>query len=102
MPSISKEAGQHSLSQKISQETDFQTLDGKSLKIDMMRREMKKLRYGENKALDCKYIHLPYTGDEMAMVVLLPNTVTGLLKMEKKIDVQKLNQCIKDVSSQLL
>ncbi|KAH3729964.1 hypothetical protein DPMN_055942 [Dreissena polymorpha] len=35
----------------------------------------------------------------MAMLVLLPDTVTGLLKMEKHLYAQRLNQCIKDVSS---
>ncbi|XP_052242981.1 leukocyte elastase inhibitor-like [Dreissena polymorpha] len=84
---------------KSTKKSDFHTLDGKSLKIDMMKREMKKVRYGENTALDCKVLHLPYIGDEMAMVVLLPNTVTGLLEMEKRINVKKINQCIEDVYS---
>ncbi|KAH3729958.1 leukocyte elastase inhibitor-like [Dreissena polymorpha] len=79
--------------------TDFHTLDGKSVKLDMMKREMKKVLYGENKALDCKVLHMPYIGDELAMVVLLPNSVTGLLEMEKKINVEKINQCIEDVYS---
>ncbi|XP_052228577.1 leukocyte elastase inhibitor-like [Dreissena polymorpha] len=87
-------------------QTDFHTLDGKSLKIDMMKREMKKVRYSKNAALDCKVLQLPYIGNEMyliesemAMIVLLPNTVTGLLEMEKKINVQNMNQCIEDVFS---
>ncbi|KAH3790820.1 leukocyte elastase inhibitor-like [Dreissena polymorpha] len=84
---------------KSTTQTDFHTFDGKSLKISMMKREMEKVRYGENTALDCKVLHLPYIGDEMAMVVLLPNTVTGLLEMEKKINYEKMNHCIKDVSS---
>ncbi|KAH3729957.1 leukocyte elastase inhibitor-like [Dreissena polymorpha] len=84
---------------KSTTKTDFHTLDGKALKIDMMKREMKKVRYGESTVLDCKVLHMPYIGDEMAMVILLPNTVTGLLEMEKKMNVQKMNQCIEDVSS---
>ncbi|KAH3790629.1 hypothetical protein DPMN_168834 [Dreissena polymorpha] len=69
---------------KSTTQTDFHTFDGKSLKIEMMKREMEKVRYGENTLLDCKVLHLPYIGDEMAMVVLLPNTVTGLLEWRKR------------------
>ncbi|KAH3729965.1 hypothetical protein DPMN_055943 [Dreissena polymorpha] len=79
-----------------TKKANFHTLGGQSVKVAMMQRTMHYPRFGENKDFNCRVLQLPYIGDEMAMVVLLPKTVDGLLEMEKSIDLVTLNQCIKN------
>lgn len=42
-------------------------------------------RYGQDSNLDCQILELPYKGDEMSMLIFLPNKRDGLPELEKKI-----------------
>ncbi|XP_012147529.2 alaserpin isoform X3 [Megachile rotundata] len=50
-------------------------------------------RYGELPNLQAKFIVLPYKGDELSMVIILPNEINGLAEVEKKLQ----NTNIKDI-----
>lgn len=41
--------------------------------------------YGYLRDLDAKFVELPYKGDELSMVIILPNKVDGLEALENKI-----------------
>jgi serpin B len=49
-----------------------------------------KFHYGENK--DLQVLELPYDGDDVSMVVILPRKVDGLAALEKKLNAQTLTQ----------
>jgi len=77
----------------------FNLFGGGSIQVDMMKGEMKKVRYGVNRKLGCKVLHLPYVGTEMVMVVILPDDVNGLPTLEKSLDASSLTDLIEDVHS---
>ncbi|WAR07017.1 ANT3-like protein [Mya arenaria] len=78
---------------------NFLLIDGKTTSVDMMNAEMKKVRYGESSEHACKVLHLPYMGEELAMIVVLPKDTDGLLKLEQSLDSPTLNTIINDVFS---
>ncbi|CAK9818476.1 Serine protease inhibitor 3/4 (Fragment) [Anthophora plagiata] len=43
-------------------------------------------RYGELPDLDAKFIVIPYKGDELSMLIILPNKIDGLAEVEKKLE----------------
>jgi serine protease inhibitor len=40
---------------------------------------------GVNKELDCKVLQLPYVGNELSMIFILPNDQDGLSKLESSL-----------------
>ena len=42
-------------------------------------------KYGVISNLDAKFIEIPYQGDELSMVIILPNEINGLPMVEKKL-----------------
>nr|XP_033327597.1 serine protease inhibitor 3/4-like isoform X4 [Megalopta genalis] len=42
-------------------------------------------KYGELPELNAKFIEIPYKGDSLSMVIILPNEVNGLAEVEKKV-----------------
>jgi len=66
-------------------DADFHVTPKKSVKVKMMRAEMK-LYYGWNSELHCQAIELPYSGKSLSMFILLPDqTATSLSEVEKKL-----------------
>ncbi|XP_029041124.1 antichymotrypsin-2-like isoform X1 [Osmia bicornis bicornis] len=41
--------------------------------------------YGELSNLNAKFVVLPYKGDELSMIIILPNEINGLAEVEKKL-----------------
>ncbi|XP_052810598.1 leukocyte elastase inhibitor-like [Mya arenaria] len=76
---------------------NFHLIGGKTATIDMMNAEMENVRYGESSEHACKVLHLPYIGEELAMIVVLPKDTDGLLKLEQSLDSPTLNKIINDV-----
>ncbi|XP_061937508.1 antitrypsin isoform X2 [Apis cerana] len=44
-----------------------------------------KYKYGELSNLNAKFIVIPYKGDELNMIIILPNEIDGLSEVEKKL-----------------
>lgn len=63
----------------------FYSTPENSTEVDMMGATLD-FPYVENKELDAKFLRLPYEGDEVSMVIVLPNKVDGLKALEKRID----------------
>jgi serpin B len=57
-------------------------------------------RYGYTEGDGFQVLELPYRGDELSMVVLLPKKGDGVADLEKKLTTEKLNDCIAKLSSQ--
>lgn len=55
---------------------------------------------GENTNLACKVLQLPYSGDQLSMVLILPNNVKGLAQLEKKLTFDKLKNLLSGLRKQ--
>ncbi|XP_076277037.1 antitrypsin isoform X2 [Lasioglossum baleicum] len=51
--------------------------------------------YGELPDMNAKFIEIPYQGDSISMVIILPNEVNGLAEVEKKIKSINLNDILR-------
>ncbi|KAH7973219.1 leukocyte elastase inhibitor A isoform X2 [Rhipicephalus sanguineus] len=79
-----------------TQPSDFH-LDSKNKKqVDMMYH---KDRYctGRSKELDVEALEIPYRGGKTSMVILLPNEVEGLSKLEKRLTASKLGNLLENL-----
>jgi serpin B len=72
---------------KATQEAAFHISGTKDAKVPMMHRSGD---YGYLETADFKALELPYKGDQLAMVVLLPQKVDGLADLEKQLTSEKL------------
>jgi serine protease inhibitor len=76
----------------------FTKLDSSKTIVDMMNESpLKKVKYGENHDLDCKVLEIPYGGLELGMIVILPNTCSGLPALEKKLTVEILRSSLSNM-----
>ncbi|KAH6925816.1 hypothetical protein HPB50_010511 [Hyalomma asiaticum] len=72
-------------------------LDSKSKKeVDMMFRK-DSYSMASSKELDVEALEIPYQGDRTSMVVLLPNDVEGLSKLEERLTASSLANLLKDL-----
>ena len=74
---------------RLTKDAPFWIAPEKSLKVPMMIQKQK-FRYGERD--DLQILELPYTGNDLSMVVLLPRKVDGLAELEKTLTVGSLEK----------
>ena len=67
--------------------------------VDMMSGKFDALS-GEDLTLDCKFLKLPYMGEEMSMVIVLPNDGNGLSLLETKLTVDKFKKLFANAQKQ--
>lgn len=74
-------------------------LNKKDTKTVKMMYQKKKFPYGYIQDLKCRVLELPYQGEELSMVILLPDDIedesTGLKKMEEQLTLEKLHEWTK-------
>lgn len=74
-------------------------LNKKDTKTVKMMYQKKKLPIGYIQDLNCKVLELPYQGEELSMVILLPEDIedesTGLKKIEEQLTLEKLHEWTK-------
>jgi serpin B len=78
-----------------TQDEDFFLTKKETIKVPMMRRA-DEFRYGEID--DLKVLELPYGKGDLSMVILLPNRVDGLAKLEGKLTVPYLQKVMASVN----
>lgn len=71
--------------------------DGLVPKTVPMMRQKRKLRYGFNTRLQAHILELPYNGDDIKMVLLLPEKRDGLLEIESQLS----NDVLSEITSNL-
>ncbi len=76
---------------KQTQEETFWLSPEKEILTPMMHRSAM-VKYAENDTL--QLLHLPYTGEEISMIVLLPGTKDGLANLEAQLTLENLTQWI--------
>ena len=72
-----------------TKEEPFHLGGGKDVKAPLMNREGK---YGYKETADYQAVRLPYAGNELSMVVILPKKVDGLAAVEKTVTAEVLNK----------
>lgn len=81
----------------LTQEAPFYLIPEKTVQAPFMTQEHT-LRYGEDERL--QILELPYEGDDLAMLILLPRSVEGLAELEKSLTLENLNQWITHLREQ--
>ena len=72
----------------------FELLDGTKIKAQMMRRTEK---YGQAWGINYQAIELPYDGDELSMVILLPDS-NRFEDFERSMDYETVDNIISDIN----
>ena len=75
---------------KVTSKQPFHVTASKTLQVDMMFKKFKKTKYGRVDKLDCSVLNLPYKGEELSMLIFLPNKKDGLSSLEKHLSVKDL------------
>ncbi|XP_005187409.1 serine protease inhibitor 42Dd isoform X1 [Musca domestica] len=74
----------------------FKLSTKQDVQVDMMYQD-EKFQYGEFPKYDAKVLEMPYENSDLSMMLILPNEVEGLAKLEEKLKGVDLNE----ISSQL-
>ena len=67
------------------------------VQVPMMR--LKSIMFNHTQTENLQILKMPYEGDRLSMLVLLPNEKDGLPELEESLSVEKLKQWNKDLSS---
>lgn len=73
-----------------TKEEDFHVSPTETVRVQLMHITKGKFVYGVNHKLNCKAIELPYCGDQLSMIVLLPDSVTTLQNVESALTAEDL------------
>src|SRR5262249_48161499 len=76
---------------QLTKEAPFTLADGKKVKVPLMSQER---NFKHDKGDDFQAVELPYTGKELAMLVLLPTKADGLPALEKKFTAERLAEVV--------
>ncbi|MGB9721867.1 MAG: serpin family protein [bacterium] len=76
---------------KLTTEDDFWTTETKSVKVPMMRRTDPEAVYNYAETENLQILELPYEGDDLSMIVVLPNE-KNLALIEKDLSIEKFEQ----------
>jgi serpin B len=77
----------HAFDEKATQTATFFAAAGKKVDVPLMRQE-RRFGYFETDAL--QVLEIPYTGDDLSMIVLLPKELDGLPALERSLEPAKL------------
>lgn len=75
---------EHAFDEKKSAEIDFHVFNGKSVKVVAMHK-MGVYKYLDSKILNSKILELPYSENNTAMYIILPNAIDEFYAIEEKL-----------------
>jgi len=82
---------QYPFDRRFTREAPFFPTRGQSVNVPMMNRK-RNFRYAEDEA--AQVLALPYAGEALSMLVLLPRAKDGLAELEAGLEIEKLNAWI--------
>ncbi len=82
--------------EECTEEDSFRLSQDESIKVPMMH-QMDRFGFTENDLL--KILAMPYKGEDLAMIVLLPNKIDGLAELETALNKGDLNKWLSQVHS---
>ena len=80
-------------------EADFHLEEGKVVKAQMMHKYESMFKMTEVENLNSQLIELPYKGDQISMLILLPTDKFGLADLEKKLSQIKLGDLFSQIDA---
>ena len=80
----------HQFNPDYTRDADFYISKDESVKVQMMEIDKPILNYAQNDLL--QIIQLPYKGDKVSMLVLLPNETDGLQSLEENLNLENLSR----------
>ncbi|XP_058981857.1 antichymotrypsin-2-like isoform X3 [Musca domestica] len=88
----------HPFPEYATKEKDFYLDETNSVKVPMMHIS-ERFRYGEFPELDAKALEMPYKNSDLSMLIILPNSRTGLVDLEEKLKSVSLHDLTSKMSS---
>ncbi|XP_072034699.1 leukocyte elastase inhibitor-like isoform X2 [Amphiura filiformis] len=82
---------------KLTHNESFHLSATRSVQIPMMHQKPIKYNFTYDRNMKCKLLDLPYKGDHLSMVLLLPDEIEGLSKIEANLNVDVLNKLISNM-----
>ena len=79
-----------------TRESDFHINKDKTVTVSMMDLDDRKLNYAQNELLEI--LELPYKGEKVSMLILLPKEIEGLKSVEENLTADKLSQWRENLS----
>lgn len=79
----------HKFTPEFTRQADFHLNSQETVKVQMMDLDKPILNYAENDLL--QIIQLPYKGDKVSMLVLLPKEIDGLQSLEENLNLENLS-----------
>lgn len=79
----------HKFTPEFTRQADFHISEKETVKVQMMDLDKPILNYAENDLL--QIIQLPYKGDRVSMLVLLPKEVDGIQSLEENLNLENLS-----------
>jgi len=80
--------------QRLTHDAPFRVTPDEQVQVPMMTQKHE-FRYGEDDGL--QILELPYAGDDLSMVVLLPREIDGLTELEERLTVENLGRWTKNL-----
>lgn len=80
----------HKFTPEFTHQADFHINENETVKVQMMDLDKPILNYVENDLL--QIIQLPYKGDKISMLVLLPKNIDGIQLLEENLNLENLNE----------
>ncbi len=77
-----------------TQDAPFTLLDASKVQVPMMNQ---KARFGYAEADNLQVLQLPYVGDELSMVILLPKAADGIGRLEQQLTAENLANWLDDL-----
>jgi serpin B len=83
----------HEFSESATTPQSFHIRGGAPVDVPMMQKEDRQFGYAKREGFTA--VSLPYIGNELQFIVLVPDEVNGLRALESKLNAQVLSQCAK-------
>jgi len=80
-----------------TQDAPFTLLDASKVQVPMMNQ---KARFGYAQTDELQVLQLPYVGNELSMVILLPKAVDGIRQLEQELTVENLRVWVEGIREQ--
>jgi len=89
---------QNQFDEKATSKQRFFVSESKETEVDMMHLTKKLKHVDFSLELACQILELPYQGEDLTMVILLPHDTYGLAKLEENLTHERLQQALASVS----